>query len=142
MILENRSGQFISTYMFLLFGIGLVFYLGGYQPLIWTALTDEVGSDQGIGEAFLNSLGDIFSNPTLLAILGVAAISSFLIGGAQFSAVFIIPLFILGVFANIFIIPSAFFFDNSLGFIGTALGLFMNLLLMLAMVNFMKGGGT
>lgn len=141
-MIKNSNAQFISTYIFLLFGISLVFYLGGYQALMWNALSNEVGTDQTIGESFLNSLGDIFSNPTLLAILGVSAVTSFLLGGASFSAVFIIPLFILGVLANVFIIPSTLFFDPSVGFIGTALGLFMNILLMLAIVNFMKGGGA
>lgn len=145
MELKNHKGQSVSGYIFILFGIALVFNLGfsggGYQALMWNALAGEVGTDRGIGEAFINSLGDIFSNPTLLAILGVSAVASFLLGGASFSAVYIIPLFILGVLANVFVIPSAFFFDNSLGFIGTVLGLIMNLWLMLAIVNFMKGGG-
>lgn len=142
-MLKNRMAQAVSTYMFLLFGVAIAFYLGGYQPLVFQSFDDEIGSDQTLGESFINSLGAIFTDPTLLAVLGITAVSSFVLGGSQFSAVFIIPVFMLTVFANMFILPSTFFFDPSLPFfIKAVIGLFMNMLLMLAIVNFVKGGGA
>jgi hypothetical protein len=108
---------------------------------MWTALTGSVGSTTTIGVSFISQLMSIFTNPIFLAALGLAAVTSFIVGGGNFSVFFLFPILMLAIFANMFILPSNYMFDTSLPIFARALiGVFMNLILMLAIVNFVRGG--
>lgn len=133
----------ISTYIFVLFSISAIFYLMGYQPIIFTTLAGEVGTDQPIAQTLINNFFNIFSNPLFLTALGITAVASFLLSSANFSVFFIVPIIMLSVFANIFILPSSYLFDPNLpDFLKLFIGIFFNLFMMMAVINFIRGGGT
>lgn len=133
----------LSTYLFVLFGISMVFYLMGYQPAMFVELSSAVGTEESAAQKIINNIYAIFTNPAFLVMLGVSAVSSFLVAGGNFSIFYIIPLMILVTIANMFILPSSYLFDNTLPFFfRTAIAIFFNLFLTLAIIEFVKGGGV
>ena len=136
-----------ATYLMILFGLGLAFYFAGYQPLILTSFgapyPGGVGTTTPIANVLINSLYAIFTNPLFLAAIGVSAVTTFLLGGGAFSVFFIIPLIMISLFANIFIIPSSFLFDQTLPpEMQLIIAVFFNLFLMLTILEFVRGGST
>lgn len=130
----------MSTYMVALLGISAVFYLMGYQPAAFTTLAGEVGTSEPIAQSLINAIGNIFTNPVFLAALGISAVASFLLSGGNFSVFFIVPLLLLSVFANMFILPSAFFFDPALPtFVKLFIGSLMNIFMLNAIISFVRG---
>lgn len=127
----------------LLFGIGIAFYFAGYQPLILTTLGGQVGTTTPIATTLINNLYAIFTNPLFLSALGISAVTSFVLGGGAFSVVFLIPLIMISVFANIFILPSSYLFDATLPpEMVLIIGVFFNLFLMLTILEFVRGGSA
>lgn len=131
----------ITNYMLILFGVSIVFYLIGYQPMMLQILGENVGTNEPIAQDVLNKLFSIFTNEIFLSVLAVTAVSSFLLGGSNYSVAFIFPILLFSIFANIFVLPSSYLFDPTLPpLLRTFIGIFFNLFLMLAIINFVRGG--
>lgn len=143
-MIGNKKGQMIGTYLIILFGISMVFYLGGYKPIMFETFNQEVGSDKSIGQSFVNTLANTFTDPTFLTLIGFATVAGFLQSGSSFSAVFLVPMFFIIAFANMLILPSSFLFDPTIGnnFVRIGIGVFMNIFLLLALLNFIQGTGA
>lgn len=128
------------AYIMCLFGISIAFYLAGYQPLMWDMLSETVGTSGSIAQTIINSIYSIFTNPLFLAALGISAITSYLLSGSNFSVFFIIPLLMLVVFANIFILPSSYLFDTTLPtFVRGVIAVFFNIFMLGAILQFVGG---
>lgn len=134
----------LSTYIFILFGVSTVFYLLGYQAPMFDILASSAGTGGPSGQTIINAISNIFSNPAFLVALGLSAVAPFLTGGgAGFNAVFVVPLFLLTIFANLFILPSSYLFDANLPvFLRTFIAILFNLTLTLSIISFVKGGPT
>jgi hypothetical protein len=95
------------------------------------------------GEALMNGIIKFVTNPAFLIPLAATAFVSFLIGGS-FGLIYIIPILLLSLILNIFIIPTGFFV-NDLGVLGLppfikfVLAAFWNVFLMLAILGFIRG---
>ena len=141
----------LGTYLIVLFGISVVFYLMGYAPAgvqMISAFASSTGVDLATGQTtadfgatVLNTLLGIFTNPVFLISVGLASVASFLGGGNNFSVMYLIPIIILVAFANLFLMPSAVFYDVTLPVeMRLILAVFFNLWLVLAIIGFVRGG--
>jgi hypothetical protein len=134
----------LSKYLFLLFGVSIAFYLVGYQSPMLEVFSGAVGTGGSAGSLILNSIYAIFTSPAFLLALGISLVSSFFLGGGSYSTFFVVPLVIfVAIFANMVILPSSYLFDPSLPFfLKAVIGSFFNLLLVLAIVDFVRGGAV
>jgi hypothetical protein len=131
----------LSAWVISLFAISVVFYMCGYHPLMFDSMEQNVGSSEISGAAILNGIFKIFSNPEVLAVLLVAAVASFTLGGSNFNIMFIFPIAMLMIIANVIILPGSYLFDSTLGIMGKIIGIFFNLWFMLVAFAFIRGGG-
>ena len=129
----------ISVYIWILFGISLVFYLMGYKPMAFQTLSGQF-EGKSAGSWILNQLYSIFSNPIFLSALGISAVTSFIMASGNFSVMYVIPIVLLVTFSNIFILPSSFLFDQAVPMVlRMIIGTFLNLLMFLAIIDFVRG---
>lgn len=126
-----------KVYVFLLFGISVGLYFVGYtSPLLQLATT----TNEDISIALLNSFIGIFTNVTFLAILGATSVASYLTSGGNFSVTYLFPIFLIMAMLNFFILPTSFILAMELDpVIKIIVAGFMNLLLGMAMVEFIRG---
>lgn len=126
-----------KVYVFLLFGISIGLYFVGYtSPLLQLATT----TNEDITVALLNSFIGIFTNVTFLAILGATSVASYLTSGGNFSVTYLFPIFLIMAMLNFFILPTSFILAMELDpVIKIIVAGFMNLLLGMAMVEFIRG---
>jgi hypothetical protein len=129
----------LKVYVMLLFGISIGLYLSGYtSPLLQIATT----TNADISVALLNSFLGIFTNVTFLAILGATAVASYLTSGGNMSITYLFPIFLIMALMNFFILPTSFILALELDpFIKILVAGFLNLMLGLAMVEFIRSGG-
>lgn len=157
--IKNRtSGHLqasISSYVMMMFGIIIVCYLMGYTNLwnYWGAV-NSMGGAAGATLPGAES-SSLLSNPYLMHEIILTAIVSFTIagalikytGGSQVLA-YIVPLVFLFIFVNLFMFPvwavqeeMAVLSIGTIAF-GGILTAFLNLMLVLAVIEFIRTGTT
>jgi len=149
--IHKYKGQ-LTIFAFLLFGIIVALYLGGYKsPFIEFVSNDLMSMDDPsqIVNVFVGRLADIFTNPASFAIVGIVlagVIISTIITGGGSGTLFIISLFIIMIFANIFLLPISFIFQEAswgnADVLKLILALFLNLLLIMSIISFTRSGET
>jgi len=130
----------MKTYLILLFSMSVMLYLAGYtSPFL--ALEDKLGSNTNLLDTLLTDMINIFTNPAFLTAIGIGAVASLLVGSGNYSVIYLVPVVMLSVFMNYFILPLSFIYDVTLpGLIKTLFVVFMNLFLFLAVIEFIRGG--
>jgi hypothetical protein len=138
----------LSTYVFLLFGISVAFYFLGSTPLLFSTLgcstagpsaSCEAGKDVGY-TVITNIINAIKGNPVTTGLIGITIISSLLLGGT-FIVVYVVPILILIAVADFFLLPTDFIFSDALPIeIRIVVFGFMNLMLVMTIVGFIRGG--
>lgn len=136
----------LTAYIVLMFSISAVLYFMGYRPAaLWNGM-DQPLSLQSI---LSNITSDILSGDGLLRIGIIFAGVTFAALLAGFSAMYIIPLALLIVTLNYFILPTSFLYDTCTAATCAAiippeikipLFALLNILLVLAVLNFVRGG--
>lgn len=144
----------LSTYLAILIGINLVFYLVGYAP-IGTQVLNMVFNDNGsINVLKMTSTGDNYAVDTLqptsesakssvigIFMLGIGAsfvVLSFMLG---FSALYIIPLLLLFGIVYLFVFPMSFILDPNMPEELIVIITFLyNYLTFMAALTFIRGG--
>lgn len=139
----------LYTYVIILVSASIVFYMAGYQPLLFNIISDTtLGLSNGIGESFVNTISQVFSGLTgtglavgLFALLGIPLITGLVAGGNSFLPVFAVPLIMIAVvLVNFLIIPTEILLDNTVPeTLRTIIILFFNVNLMLAILSFVRG---
>jgi len=147
--LYEYKGQ-LTIFAFLLFGIIVALYLGGYKsPFLEFVSNDLVGmkDPSQVFNVFMEKLVDIFTNPASFLVVGVllaGVIISALVTGGGSATLFIISLFIVMIFANIFIMPISFIFEEATWgnaeILKTILVVFLNLLMIMSIISFTRSG--
>ena len=136
-MMKGASG--IRVYAFLVFGISIVLWMMGYTSPFYATVSNMSGNIAG---DLLNSFILIFTNPTFLALLGVSAVASYFSGGSNFSVTYLIPMLLVLVMLNYFLLPINFIFDMAMNpMLKVIIGGFLNLLLAFAMLEFVRGTG-
>ena len=149
----------VFTYVMIMFGLVIVFYLMGFESPYTATVNATAGSGAeatniytptGIGVNILNwvqgAINALFTsvqeNPILAVIGTVVTIFAFYViskVGGQFALTYIIPALILAVFLNIFVFPTATLQADLIPpFDIIVFGLF-NLFLILSVVEFVRG---
>lgn len=138
----------IGTYMVIMFVTSFGFYLMGYNSIVFSTLIGSIGTDQPIAQNLLNQIAQVFISGTtsglavsIIALLGIAGVATFLGSGSNFLSFFVVPLVLMGILiANFVFFPLSFMFDQTLpvlfkyGIFG-----FLNLWLLLAIIGFVRG---
>ena len=129
----------------LIFGLSVGLYFMGFSPPL-LGLMGEVGvSTSGTGvpmaETLINSLFSIFTNPTVLTALAVTAIAGFLTSGTNGQNImFLVPIMIIVVGLDLFVLPMNFILSSDVPLeIGFVLFTFLNLMMMLTIMEFVRG---
>ena len=82
----------------------------------------------------------IKGNPVTTGLIGITIISSLLLGGT-FIVVYVVPILILIAVADFFLLPTDFIFSDALPIeIRIVVFGFMNLMLVMTIVGFIRGG--
>jgi len=149
--IQKHKGQ-LTIFAFLLFGMIVALYLGGYKsPFLEFVTNDLVNMEDPsqVFNAFMDQLANIFSNPTSFAIVGLllaGVIISTIITGGGSGTLFIISLFVIMIFANIFIMPISFIFEEAswgnAEVLKLLLVVFLNLLMIMSIISFTRSGET
>ena len=109
----------LTGYVMILFGIGIALWFIGYSPIVFSMLgcdttdtTCEIQKEAGAN--FLNNILQVLlENPLALAGIGGALVIGYLLGGS-FIVNFLAPVAILLAVTNMFLLPTEFFFDNTI----------------------------
>lgn len=142
----------LSTYIMVMFGISLALFLADpvhlSPPLFQMMQCNDATNLESCGTFTTNfSLGilqfilDGIKSPAFLFSVGLAIFAPFITGG-NFSVLYVIPILILFALANFLLLPSQFIF----GLAGLPLIIklvivgFLNLWLLLVVVEFIRGG--
>lgn len=135
------------TYGMLLFGITIALWLSGvaHSPLFELMGCPTGGStcvaNPNIADTIINALSSVFTNPALLIAIPGSIITGLILGGT-FAMMFAIPFMIGMVLINIFLLPTQLVLGTS-GMpweISLIIGGFLNILLILTIVSFVRGG--
>jgi hypothetical protein len=142
----------VTTYVMLMFGISIAFFLAGQPPLFFSFLncvstgnaeTDALACNPGnLGLNFINLLATGIGNPATLIVFGFATIMTIITRGTSFGAIYLFPIAMILLLQNLFVTPAAFFGSNAFGMpaiLGAIIIGFFNLLLLLTILNFIKG---
>ena len=136
----------LTTYVMLMFGISIAFFFLGFAPPLFasagcnTASTTCAPADNLAYTVINNILNAIISNPAATGLAGVAVVTSIILGGS-FVVIYIIPALILIAVANFVFLPTSFMFSDVLPIeIRLIVLAFLNLLLILTIVSFVRGG--
>lgn len=136
-----------TTYVFLLFGVTIALWLAGFQSPLFALMgcPDVPGTscatNPDLVTTVVNSIVSSLSNPSVLIAIPIAIITSLVLGGS-FALMFVIPLLIGMVLINMFLFPT----QLVLGMGGMPwelnliIGGFLNLLLVLTIISFVRGG--
>lgn len=131
----------LTAYILLLFSISLVFYLLGYTSLL-NYYTEQQGGTLDFMETLKTLTKAMLSDEGISILLGVAitGLVATLIGG--FGAMYVFPIVMLLVFANYLLFPLSFLLDQTLpDIIKIPLVVLFNLLTLLTIITFVRGGG-
>ena len=135
----------LTTYAFLLFGISIAFYFAGSVPPMFAVLgcdttTQVCASTDTIGTNLISSiLNTIVNNPSI-ALGGIVFLVSAIILGGSFIVIYTIPILLI-LAANLFLLPTSFLFSDAIPFeIRLVVGAFLNLMLIMTMLSFIRGG--
>jgi hypothetical protein len=129
----------LSTYVIILFGISAMFYVADYQPVGLIMLNQQTLnlSPASIINMFLN----MFNNPIFLSALVIAPVAALAGGAGSFSVIFIIPIIILTIVAQLFILPSSYILDPTMpDVLKILVSTFFNIFMALTIVSFVRGG--
>jgi hypothetical protein len=135
----------LKVYIFLLFGISISLFFVGYKPLLFSMLQCSTASatcvpTANFAQGIINSLLSLLTNPGFLLGAGVALFVPFLIGGS-FSVYYVIPILMISVLGNFLLLPTDFILQTTLpAEIQMIMLGFMNLLLLLTVIEFVRGG--
>ena len=128
----------ITTYVMLVFGISVFLYLVGYTSPFMTFVQNASNGD--VFTSLLNSFINIFTNPIFLTSLGLSAVASFITGG-NYNVVYLFPILMLVVLANYFVLPTSFLNATEIpSQLKLIISTFLNLFLVLSVVEFVRGG--
>lgn len=137
----------LTAYVILLFSLMVSAYFLGYQPIGLTIL-DQIYNTQGGQGLTLQTIFTAMANATLdsqgtisaaLALGAIAAVTTSLAVG--FSSIYILPMVILiGIF-NLLVFPFSFLLDMP-QVIAVPIVVLFNILTVLTVTNFIRGGGT
>jgi hypothetical protein len=143
-----------SGFVFLTISFSLILYMMGYGPIV--PLFENGNGGQFLSSAnnsvvatqCLNSTGGIGCDGNSGQSGGETSLTTILIGGliigsaafvllfANFSAIYIIPLIILGLILNFFILPWSFIIGTPFEIPGMVI---FNIITFLAFINFVRG---
>jgi len=151
----------VTVYALLVFSIVMGLYMMGYNSIYanyveqqddvqlegnetnYSYNTSEGGMDkqQNLAETIVNVIIESMKDPKLLfPLLGVGLVSFVTAGGTRYALTFIIPAIILLAILNIFVLPMGFLYDEGIPqIIQIFVGGFLNLILMLTVVEFISG---
>ena len=138
----------LYTYVFIMFGIAIAFFLTGSRPMIFTMFdcdqtqtTCAFGTDGGGGgQGVLNQLINTLANPNSLIFLAGVSLTGLLTGGS-FGVVYILPALMISAFANRFLLPTDFLLNEAVPFeIRMIVFGFMQIFLILTIISFVRGG--
>lgn len=129
------------------FSISLVLYLMGYSSLIINTYAEHAKESSSSGFLEISDVLRIMANAVLspsglqlLLIGAVAALSSLLLGG--FGSMYIVPMMLLLSILNLFVFPFSFIVSASIpSYVSIPLVVFINLLTLLCITTFVRGGG-
>jgi len=131
----------LSTYIMILFSVSLFFYLVDYQPIAFETILSSIGNEPLTIRGLINLFFSIFQNEAFLLVLAGSLVTAFLLGGSNFSLVYLVPIFLLLMVTNIFVFPTSFLFDSAIPFLmRVIIGMLFNVFLLLVVVEFIKGG--
>lgn len=143
----------LASYVLLLFSISLMFYFMGYQaPLTGLLLNGQNGqpvSAQGV----INVIAQNIFNPAFVASVILITIGVGLLTG--FSAVYLIPALLLSVILNMVVLPNSSLYTDACMSAANEAGsaicsqaqfslpitILLNLLLLLTIAEYIRGGG-
>ncbi|MDD3906561.1 MAG: hypothetical protein PHS46_08610 [Candidatus Omnitrophica bacterium] len=134
----------LGAYILLMFSITVVFYMMGYNSVALNALYAAQSGDTFDIATFLGHLAEGALAPqnaigTVLALIAGAAAT--LIAG--YAAIYIIPLAFLLMFLNLVVYPFSFVLDPAMpDMIKVPLVVFFNLLSIMAVLSFIRGGNV
>lgn len=136
----------ITTYVMILFGISIAMFFIGYKPLLFGLLQCPTGAvicdpNQNYGYDVLNNiLQSIVSNPAIVGVAGLSILTSVLLGGS-FAVMYLIPILILFAVSNFLLLPTDFLLSTAMPMeIKIIILGFMNLMLLLTIITFIRGG--
>lgn len=137
----------VGTFIVVMFSTAFVFYLMGYNSIIFDTLIGALGTDEPIAQNILNQITNIFQGGDgvlalgIFALLGIAAVTSFVLTGSNQLGLFIVPLVLMAILmANFVVFPLSFMFDQTLPeLVRFSMFGFLNLWLMLAIIGFIRG---
>lgn len=132
----------LRTYIFIILGSIIVFYLMGYEAPAVKVLTSMSEDGGNPWQTVINELGRVLTDPAFLGTLGLVGFTTLILSPNNYSVGFIIPILFLIVLSNIFVLPTSFITDAQLpGEIKTLALLYLNGLLTLGAIEFVRGGG-
>lgn len=143
----------LSTYLALLIGINLIFYLAGYTPIGNQLVDNVIASDGSIDILSITASGDNYAEDTLepttdeakgsvlgILMMGIGVsfvILSLVIG---FSALYIIPMVLLFGVVYLFVFPMSWILDPSMPEALIVIIAFVyNYLTLMAVLTFVRG---
>ncbi len=142
------------TYTFFVVGIAVAgFFMSGFTgdaayQTVWDNIQACTG--QGVcliganfGEALFNGIIAVIANPLVIVPLALTAFVGILTGGS-FGLIYIIPILILSLLINIFVLPAGFFISSlatsGLPFqLGYVIIMFFNTFMMMSIIGFIRG---
>lgn len=128
----------IRVYVFFIFGISITLYFLGYTSPFLAVVS---ATDGTMAQNLLNAMIGIFTNPVFLAIIGVSTVTGIFSFGRDFTASFLIPMLLLQVMLNFFVLPTNFITDMSMNpILQLLIGAFLNMMLAMAMLEFVRSG--
>lgn len=143
----------LSTYVMFLFATSVVFYMFGYTN-IFTSFAEQTGVDMTTGASVPISIWDTvkiglfnaMTDPLVLSLLAISTIASVfgaMSGGGSIGLLLVLPIFILTSFINIFILPLSFLLQADIPFfIKAIMGVWLQLWLILTVIEFIRSGST
>lgn len=136
----------VTVYMMLLFSISVSLYLvGAESPFL--AMLNSLDPDTPAVDRVTIALAQAFQDGGLLAKVGLAGgavvVGAAVLGGGSSVFIFGIPLLLLTVALNIFILPTDILFQSTMPQeVSWIVFLFFNILLFLMYLEFVRGGST
>ena len=142
----------LGAYLILMFSLSIGLYMFGEVPVVM-ALTSSYnlqgGSTLMVGVSSGANVGQLQNNAVIdkivsvliptVGVTGILAATAVLFMG--FGAIYIIPVLIVVALLNLFIFPFSFLVTGTMpDFIAMPLAIFLNLLLVLSIVSFVRGG--
>lgn len=142
----------LGAYIFLIFSISLVLYFMGYTSVLLELFGNQgskpivlLCSEAEVGEGcsgLINNMINAILNPTgMLAVVGLIVAVALITG---FSAMYLIPLLLLIAILDFVVFPFSFILDPATlpPEFGIPIIVLFNLLTVMAITNFIRGGSV